>query len=116
MSEKPDSLIFDRYSKHLPAMVKESARNWDRKRKEMFLEEFKRKSKDMVRTYVLWFFLGFHYMYLNNWSTQIMYWVTAGGLFIWALVDLFRIPSMVRNRNQDIAKEIARDMEIMSGN
>ncbi|GJM63336.1 TM2 domain-containing protein [Persicobacter diffluens] len=56
--------------------------------------------KSGIAAYVCWFLLGCHYAYLNNWKRQWLYWLTLGGLGIWALIDLFRIPTMVRKHNQ----------------
>lgn len=57
--------------------------------------------------YVCWFILGIHYAYLGKWGWQILYWITAGGLGIWAIVDLFLMPSKVGNYNRNIANQIA---------
>lgn len=57
--------------------------------------------KDTGVTYLCWFFFGVHYFYLNKPLTNIIYWLTLGGLGIWAIIDLFRIPSMVREHNEE---------------
>lgn len=36
-----------------------------------------------------------------------------GGFFIWAIIDLFRIPKIVEQYNNDLALEILRDISIM---
>lgn len=56
--------------------------------------------KDTNLAYLLWFFFGLHYAYLGKWFTQLLYIVTIGGLGVWAIVDLFRIPSMVSKYNK----------------
>ena len=38
-------------------------------------------------------------------SIYTIYWLTAGGLGIWMIIDLFRIPGMVKDRNKAIIKE-----------
>lgn len=55
--------------------------------------------KSVPVTYLLWFFFGLHYIYLGKIGTQFLYWITAGGLVIWAIIDLFRIPGMVEAKN-----------------
>ena len=79
-----------------------------------FIEEFKRKKKSVAAAYVLWLLLGVHYGYLGKWWIQLLYWFTLGGLLIWAIVDIFRIPSMVRNYNKDVAIDVFRDLKIIS--
>ena len=67
----------------------------------LYESQYKRHKKSTFTAYVLWFFLGFHYLYLGKWGTQLIYWVTLGGLGIWILIDIFRIPGMVKGYNED---------------
>ncbi|WP_228373221.1 TM2 domain-containing protein [Demequina silvatica] len=58
--------------------------------------------KDTAITYILWFFLGVfgvHHFYMGKIGRGIL-WLLTGGLFLigW-IVDLFTIPSQVRNVN-----------------
>ena len=62
--------------------------------------------KSTGTAYLCWFFLGCHYAYLGKWGLQILYWFTFGGLGIWALIDLFLIPSKINEHNFIIAKQI----------
>jgi len=62
--------------------------------------------KSTGTAYLCWFFLGCHYAYLGKWGLQILYWITFGGLGIWALIDLFLIPSKINEHNFIIAKQI----------
>jgi hypothetical protein len=66
--------------------------------------ESKMRSTGMA--YVCWFILGIHYGYLGKWGLQIAYWLTCGGLGIWAIIDLFLIPGKVDAYNLEIAREI----------
>ena len=43
--------------------------------------------------------LGAHYAYLGKWGLQFLFWITLGGLGIWALIDLFLIPGKVAAYN-----------------
>lgn len=62
--------------------------------------------KSTGTAYLCWFFLGCHYAYLGKWGFQILYWLTLGGLGIWAFIDLFLIPSKVNGHNFIIASQI----------
>ena len=75
---------------------------------EQFIAEYNRERRSERTAYILWGLLGFHHAYLGKWVHQVLYWATAGGLGIWALIDLFRLPGMVRSRNREIAAEILR--------
>jgi len=54
------------------------------------------------------FLLGAHYAYLNKWGTQILFWITAGGFGIWALIDLFSIGSKVDTYNTNVELKTIR--------
>ncbi len=52
--------------------------------------------------YLFWLFFGAHYLYFRRPGTQLLFWLTAGGFGIWALIDLFRIPGMVDEQNLEL--------------
>lgn len=68
--------------------------------------DYARRKKSVLLAYILWFFLGFHYLYLGKIGIQFIYWLTAGGLGLWMLIDLFRVPGLVERKNEDILREL----------
>lgn len=60
--------------------------------------------------YLLWI-LGFQHAYIGKWGLLVLYWVTLGGVMIWAIVDLFRIPGMIADYNKDSAVDILRNIK-----
>lgn len=66
----------------------------------------KSKLREVSMAYILWVLFGLHYAYLGKWVLQILYWITFGGLGIWALIDIFRIPDMVDRYNEPIFRKI----------
>jgi len=62
--------------------------------------------KSTGTAYLCWFFLGCHYAHLGKWGLQILYWVTLGGLGIWCLIDLFHIPTKIKEHNMGISNQI----------
>ena len=64
------------------------------------------KIKSTGTAYVLWFVFGFHYGYLGKWGIQILYWITFGGVGIWALIDLFTMSAKVDRHNAPLFQEI----------
>lgn len=62
--------------------------------------------KSSGTAYLCFFFLGCHYAYLGKWGLQFLYWFTLGGIGIWALVDLFHIPTKVNNHNLIITSQV----------
>ncbi len=60
-----------------------------------------RASRKKLRwTYLRWLLLGSHYLYLRRPFTQLLFWGTLGGLLLWWLIDLTRIPRLVRRYNE----------------
>lgn len=80
-----------------------------------FTEEYDRRKKTTDTASLCWFFLGWHYAYLGKWGVQILFWITCGGFFLWWIVDLFRLGSLVRDHNRDVATDLLRDMIIIWG-
>ena len=65
--------------------------------------------KSVGTAYLFYFFLfGTHYPYLGKWGIQILFWVTFGGIGIWALIDLFTISGKVQRHNAEIFNHIEK--------
>ena len=65
----------------------------------------------------MWFIVGDHYVYLNKWPLTLLLWIAvwfAIGI-IWWLVDIIRIPGLIRNANREIALEVMRTQKAISG-
>lgn len=62
--------------------------------------------KSKSTAYLMWFVLGSHYAYLGKFGLQILFWMTAGGVGIWAFIDLFRMPQMVSDHNLPLYEEL----------
>ncbi len=71
------------------------------------------RQKDTGLAYLFWFVFGVHYFYLNKPVINIIYWLTAGGLGIWMIIDLFRIPGMVRSRNKEIIQDAIKEAKVL---
>lgn len=83
--------------------------------KQIFKDEFERRKKSVGVAYLLWFFLGWHYAYVKKWGLLLLYILSLGGFIIWAIVDLFRIPKLISDYNNNLAIEILRDITLMFG-
>lgn len=94
-------------------LIQKKFRDLNSEQQRIFISEFERRKKSVGISYLLWFLLGWHYAYLKKWGWLILYILTVGGFFIWAIIDLFRIPKMVEQYNNDLALEILRDISIM---
>jgi len=68
--------------------------------------DYNRRRKSKTVAYLAWFFLGWHYLYLRRVGLQFAFWLTAGGLMLWWLLDLFRVGPIVNRMNEDTAREL----------
>jgi hypothetical protein len=98
----------------LPAVVRHALARLPAERQSEFLEAYTRRTKSVLVAYLLWLFLGWHYAYLGRWGVQLLFWLTLGGLFLWWLVDLVRVPGMVARYNEDVAMAVMRDLAVIS--
>lgn len=57
---------------------------------------------------LLLFLFGSHFIYLNRWGLQILFWVTIYGFGIWLILELFLIPGRVAKHNAMLAKQIEK--------
>jgi hypothetical protein len=99
---------------NLPAMVRNELAKLSSQKQEEFLEEYERKEKSIFVGYLFWLFFGWHYAYQKKWGIQVLFWITAGGLFIWWLIDIFRVSSMINNYNKDKAIEVMRNLRAIT--
>lgn len=80
--------------------------------KSFIFSQYKEKSKSTA--YLLWFFLGAHKVYLDNFGKQLLFWITAGGLGLWWFLDLLRMPLLVNRSNNRIFNEVMRKAKMMN--
>jgi|TARA_R100000501_G_C2548149_1_gene63985 hypothetical protein len=91
-----------------PFIVEQKLKHFKPHYQEAFLEEYKRKKKSVFIGYLLLIPLGWHYAYLKKWGSQILCIVTLWGFLLWWLVDWFRISSLVKDYNDNIALELMK--------
>ena len=98
----------------LPPSVRAEVVKLPPDRVEQFIDEFRRKRKSLGIAYLLWFVLGFHYVYLGKWGLTLLQWalffVIVG--IVWWVIDAFRMPSMVENHNRDVASDVYRTLKM----
>jgi hypothetical protein len=96
----------------LPPSVQHVVEQMDNASQAAFFNEYELKKKKLSIGYVLWLIFGFHYLYYGKGWLQLFYWVTLGGLGIWALIDLFRMPSIRDEANEQIARQTLQTLHI----
>lgn len=79
-------------------------------------QEVDSRKKSVAATWLLWLFLGefgAHRFYLGRVGTGIAMLLTLGGLLIWALVDAFLIPGMLRANKREVEVEVLQEIAAM---
>jgi hypothetical protein len=72
-----------------------------------FLWRYRAQAKSPAVAF-MFLLLGWHYLYLRKGGLQILFWLTLGGLAVWWLLDIFRLPGLVRNYNRRVAVHVMR--------
>ena len=97
----------------LPASVIKGLGELSREKQEKFLELYRKRSKRIVIEYLRWIIFPYqHYAYLEQNLQMAIYLLSVGGLGVWAIIDLFRMPKMVRKYNREAARIALADVSI----
>ena len=96
----------------VPPAVRDKVAALPEQRQHEFAGEYNRKARSTATAYSLCLLVGAHYAYVGRWGIQIVFWATLGGLLIWWVVDLLRIPAMIRRYNEGVAKDILRRLQM----
>lgn len=62
--------------------------------------------KPIGTVYVYWLLFGTHYAYFGKWGMQVLYWITLGGLGVWAIKDFVRMPEMIVEHRESVFRKI----------
>ena len=90
--------------KSLPPSIQHVVAQMDTGSQNAFFNEYERKKKKKSIGWIAWLLIGWHYLYAGKVGVQFAFWFTLGGFGIWWMVDLFRIPSIMRSANELIAR------------
>jgi hypothetical protein len=96
----------------LPASVQNVISRMDTNSQNAFFLEYNKTKKKLFVSYILWFVFALYYAYNKKIGLQFIFWFTFGGLWVWWIIDLFRMPSIVRDTNASIAREIANTLAL----
>ena len=96
----------------LPPSVQHVVAQMDGGSQAAFFNEYDRKKKRKSVGYLAWFFLGWQYLYARKVGMQFAFWFTLGGCGVWWFVDFFRMPSIIRSVNEQMAREALQTLHI----
>lgn len=94
----------------LPPSIQHVVTKMDRESQNAFFNEYEKKKKKKSIGWIAWFLIGWHYLYVGKVGLQFAFWFTLGGFFIWWFVDLFRMPSIIRSANEQIARNAVQTL------
>lgn len=80
---------------------------------QMFVDEYLRQRRGVVGMVLLAVFFPIQLFFFNKVGLGIAFWLTAGGLYIWYLIEIFLTPRRVRDYNKDVATRVMRDLKII---
>jgi len=118
---KPDfalNLIQELDKERLPPSVSRKLATLKEPVQLRFLDYYSQHKRSLSIAYLLLLLplpiLGLHNTYVANVKRQLAFWFVSGALaglftpavFIWPVIDLFLLPSMVRKRNEFVAREL----------
>jgi hypothetical protein len=72
----------------------------------MDMQDLRRKIKPSTSVYMSWFLFGSHYAHMGKWGTQILFWLTLGGLGIWAVNDLINMNEIITRHRESVFRQI----------
>jgi TM2 domain-containing membrane protein YozV len=102
--------------KALPASVGNVVGQMNREQQAVFFQEYQSGKKKLSVAYVCWIVLGMYYFYFRKPGLQVVFWLTCliGIGFIWWIIDFFRMPSLRRQYNEEIARKALQTLSLGS--
>lgn len=81
------------------------------KQKDYALTLYTAREKKKSTAYILWILFGVYYFYLGHPFKNILLWLLCFCVIgeIWWIVDLFRMPGMVKRKNKEILMECIKE-------
>jgi TM2 domain-containing membrane protein YozV len=105
--------IKDTTSVTLPSSVKSSLAQMNPEQQLIFEEDYLKKMKNPTTLLLLAILFPIHYFLLGQTGKGVLFLLTGGGVYVWYIIDWFRIKGMVNEFNEEIAKTLIRDMKTM---
>ena len=72
---------------------------------------YQSRKANPTSVWLLFLFLGWSYGSLGKIGTQILFYITLGGLGIWMLVRLFTLSGAIKDYNREIAAQLGLSNE-----
>lgn len=72
---------------------------------------YQSRKANPTSVWLLFLFLGWSYGSLGKIGTQILFYITLGGLGIWMLIRLFTLSGAIKDYNREIAAQLGLSNE-----
>jgi hypothetical protein len=73
------------------------------------LTAYNNQKEDSTKVWILFLLLGWSYGSLGKIGTQILYYLTFGGLGVWCLIRLFTLNGDINKYNREVAMRVGFD-------
>jgi hypothetical protein len=73
------------------------------------LTAYNNQKADSTKVWILFLLLGWSYGSLGKIGTQILYYLTFGGLGVWCLIRLFTLNGDIKKYNREVAMRVGFD-------
>jgi Flp pilus assembly protein TadB len=101
----------------LPSSVSQVVTQMNPQQQAEFFNEYQKNKKSLVIAYITWLIFAVYYFYFRKPGWNIALWiafVAFGVGFIWWAVDFFRMPSIRREYNADVARQALQTLSLGS--
>ncbi len=100
-------------SEKLPTTVKSALSKMSSEEQMMFQEQYNKKAKSTGLMVFLAIVFPIQLFLLGKTGLGIVFLLTAGGFWVWWIIEWFLTPKRVREYNEDVATKIITEMKIM---
>jgi len=98
----------------LPPSVGHAVAQMDPNSQAAFFHEYQKSKKSLAVAYFCWLFFSVYYFYFKKPGMNIVLWITFffGVGEIWWIIDFFRMPSIRRDYNEGVARQVLHTLSI----
>jgi len=98
----------------LPASIGHVVAQMDPSQQAAFFHEYQSRKKSLVSAYLGWLFFGVYYFYFKQPVLNALFWAAwvVGIGEVWWIIDFFRMPSIRRTYNEDVARQALQTLQM----
>ncbi len=101
-------------TKDLPPVLQRAFASFSEEDKLTYWSQYKKKKRSMAAMVILAVLFPVQLFLLNKVGLGIIFWITGGGFGVWYVVEWFLTPKRVREYNEEVGLQIARDLKFFA--